>query len=60
MILLSSIPKNHIVLNCRCGYVGMIAVEELNEVHGDHVYMDAVEGVVSSKQKVSVELRSFT
>ena len=43
MILLSSIPTNHIVLNCRCSHVGMIAVADLIEVHGGDVDVDAVE-----------------
>ena len=43
MILLSSILKNHIVLNCRCGHVGMICVADLIEVHGGDVDVDAVE-----------------
>ena len=43
MILLSSIPKNHIVLNCRCGHVGMICVADLIEVYGGDVDVDAVE-----------------
>ena len=43
MILLSSIHQNHIVLNCRCGHVGMVAVADLIEVHGGDVDVDAVE-----------------
>ena len=43
MILLSSIPKNHIVLNCRCGHVGMISVADLIEVYGGDVDVDAAE-----------------
>ena len=43
MILLSSIPKNHIVLNFRCGHVGMICVADLIEAYGGDVDVDAVE-----------------
>ena len=43
MILLSSIPTNYIVLNCRCSHIGMIAVADLIEVHGGDVDVDAVE-----------------
>jgi hypothetical protein len=32
MTLLWSIRNNHIVLNCRCGHVGIIAVQELIDV----------------------------
>ena len=42
MILLSSIAKNHIVLNFRCGHVGMISVAGLIEVYGGEVDVDAV------------------
>ena len=45
MIALSSIAQNHIVLNCRCGHVGMIAVADLIEVYGGDVDVDAVERV---------------
>ena len=42
MILLSSIHQNHIVLNCRCSHVGMIAVADLIEVYGEDVDVDTV------------------
>ena len=40
---LSSIVDNHLVLNCRCGHVGQIAVSDLIEVHGGDVSVDAIE-----------------
>ena len=43
MILLSSIHRNHIVLNCRCGHVGIISVTDLIEVYGPETTLDAVE-----------------
>ena len=43
MTKLSSIPDKHLVLNCRCGHVGQIAVSDLMEVYGG----DASVGVVS-------------
>jgi len=42
MILLSSIHQNHIVLNCPCSHVGIIAVADLIEVYGGDVDVDAV------------------
>ena len=42
MILLSSISKHHIVLNCHCGHVGIIPVANLIEVYGDDIDVDAV------------------
>ena len=43
MIKLSSIPQNHLVLNCLCGHVGQISVQDLIEVYGVDVDVDAVE-----------------
>ena len=43
MATLSSIANNHLVLNCRCGHVGQIAVSDLIEVHGGDVSVDAIE-----------------
>ena len=43
MTTLSSIADNHLVLNCRCGHVGQIAVSDLIEVHGADVSVDAIE-----------------
>ena len=43
MTLLWSIRNNHIVLNCRCGHVGIIAVQELIDVLGEDVELDVVE-----------------
>ena len=43
MVNLSSIHQNHIVLNCRCGHVGIIAVADIVKVHGGDVDVDAVE-----------------
>ena len=43
MIKLSSIADNHLVLNCRCGHVGQIAVSDLMEVYGGDVSVDAIE-----------------
>ena len=42
MILLSSIAKHHIVLNCPCGHVGMVTIANLIEVYSDDVNVDAV------------------
>ena len=42
MVLLWSIRNNHIVLNCRCGHVGIIAVQELIDVLGKDVELDKV------------------
>ena len=42
MTKLSSTPGKHLVLNCRCGHVGQIAVSDLMEVYGG----DASVGVV--------------
>ena len=41
-ILLSSIAKNHIILNCPCGHVGMVFVPDIIEVQGENVDVDAV------------------
>ena len=43
MTKLSSISDNHIVLNCRCGHVGQIAVADLIEVYGGDVEVGAVK-----------------
>ena len=43
MTKLSSIPDNHLVLNCRCGHVGQIAVSDLMEVYGGDVSVGVVE-----------------
>ena len=43
MVKLSSIHQNHLVLNCRCGHVGQISVQDLIEVYGGDVDVDAVE-----------------
>mgnify|MGYP001212997654 FL=1 len=43
MTLLWSIRNNHIVLNCRCGHVGIIAVHELIDVLGEAVELAVVE-----------------
>ena len=43
MALLWSIRNNQIVLNCRCGHVGIIAVQELIDVLGQDFELDAVE-----------------
>jgi len=43
MSLLSSIHQNHIVLNCRCGHVGIIPVTDLIEVYGPDTTLEAVE-----------------
>jgi hypothetical protein len=43
MVLLLSIRNNYIVLNCRCGHVGIIAVQKLIDVLGGDVELDAVE-----------------
>ena len=43
MIKLSSIHQNHLVMNCRCGHVGQISVQDLIEVYGGDVDVDAVE-----------------
>ena len=43
MTLLWSIRNNHIVLNCRCGHVGIIAVQELIDVLGEDVELDVFE-----------------
>jgi hypothetical protein len=42
MTLLWSIQNNHIVLNCRCGHVGIIAVQELIDVLGEDIELDLV------------------
>ena len=42
MTLLWSIQNNHIVLNCRCGHVGVIAVQELIDVLGEDIELDLV------------------
>ena len=42
MTLLWSIQNNHIVLNCRCGHVGVIAVQELIDVLGEDFELDLV------------------
>ena len=43
MTKLFSISNNHLVLNCRCGHVGQIAVADLIEVYGGDVKVVAVE-----------------
>ena len=43
MTTLSSIANNHLVLNCRCGHVGQIAISGLIEIHGGDVSVDAIE-----------------
>ena len=43
MTLLWSIRNNHIVLNCMCGHVGIIAVHELIDVLGEAVELAVVE-----------------
>ena len=43
MTLLWSIRNNQIVLNCRCGHVGIIAVQELIDVLGEDVELEVVE-----------------
>lgn len=43
MIKLSSIHQNHLVMNCRCGHVGQISVQNLIEVYGRDVEVGAIE-----------------
>ena len=43
MIKLSSIHQNHLVLNCLCGHVGQISVQDLIDVYEGDVDVDAVE-----------------
>ncbi|MDC0499907.1 hypothetical protein OAN58_03430 [Paracoccaceae bacterium] len=43
MTLLWLIGNNHIVLNCRCGHVGIIAVQELIDVLGEDVELSINE-----------------
>ena len=43
MAPLWSIRNNQIVLNCRCGHVGIIAVQELIDVLWEDVELDVVE-----------------
>ena len=43
MTLLWSIRNNQIVLNYRCGHVGIIAVQELIDVLGEDVELEVVE-----------------
>ena len=43
MTLLWSIQNNHIVLNCMCGHVGIIAVQELIDVRGEDIELDLVQ-----------------
>ena len=43
MTLLWSIRNNDIVLSCRSGHVGIIAVQELIDVLGEDVELDLVE-----------------
>ena len=43
MIKLSSIYQNHLVMNCRCGHVGQISVQNLIEVYGGDMDVDAIE-----------------
>ena len=42
MVLLSSIAKYNIVLNCPSGHVGMVCIANLIKVHGVGVDVDAV------------------
>ena len=42
MTKLSSIPDNHLVLNCHCGHVGQIAVLDLMEVYGGEASVGVV------------------
>ena len=42
-MLLWLIRNNHIVLNCRCGHVGIIGAQELIDVLGESVELDAAE-----------------
>ena len=44
MTLLWSIRNNQIVLNRRCGHVGIIAVQELIDVLGEDAKPEEVEG----------------
>ena len=43
MTKLSLIPDNHLVLNCRCGHVGQIAVLDLMEVYGGDASVGVAE-----------------
>ena len=50
MIKLSSIHQNHLVLNCLCGHVGQISVQDLIEVYGGDVDVDAVQRAARASQ----------
>ena len=55
-------PQDYIVLNCRCGHVGVIAVANLIEVHGGYVDVNDVERpvrAVGERRKAYPALRSF-
>ena len=43
MIALRSIYQNHLVFNCYCGHVGIVAVQDLILKYGGDTSVDAVE-----------------
>ena len=53
-----SIRNNYILLNCRCGHVGIIAVQELIDVLGEDVELDVVEHL-SNVQIIYVEASEY-
>ena len=59
MTTLSSIANNHLVLNCRCGHVGQIAVSDLIEVHGGDVSVDAIERAALCKRCCTKSITSM-
>ena len=59
MTKLSSIADNHLVLNCRCGHVGQIAVSGLIEAHGGDVSVDAIERAARCRRCMTKSITSM-
>ena len=64
MTLLWLIRNNHIVLNCRCGHVGIIAVQELIDVLGEDMLswmcLSVLRGAAAAGLSEYPTCKSFT
>ena len=63
MTLIWSIQNNHIVLNCRCGHVGIIAAQELTDVFGEMLCwtrLSVLRGAAATGLSEYPRCKSFT
>lgn len=50
MTKLSAIAKNHLVIHCTCGRVGLVPVQSLIDKHGGDLHVDVIDANSSYSQ----------